>query len=187
MGATTDAQDGKVLRPTDGKVAVGAIDDDLPRSPTDPKLYRADVVMDRPYGELIEGAWFASRQRTITETDVVNFASLTGDWHPAHTNELWAADNVFGERIAHGMLLLSYAIGLVPNAYIVALRRIKNVIYKEPVRFGDTVHVRGRCERLQPLNDDVGMVTAKWKLVNQNIDTCVKMEFECLWRGTWIT
>ena len=151
------------------------------------RFYNADVIMDRPFNELIEGDRFASRKRTITEADVVNFACLSGDWHPAHTNELWAKENLFGERIAHGMLLLSYAIGLVPNAYIVALRRIKNVIYKEPVRFGDTVHVRGRCERLQGLSDEVGMVTAKWKLVNQNIDTCVKMEFECLWRGTWIT
>jgi acyl dehydratase len=161
--------------------------DDLPRSPTDRELFRADVIMDRPYGEIIEGAEFASRQRTITETDVVNFASLTGDWHPAHTNQLWAQENVFGERIAHGMLLLSYSIGLVPNAYIVALRRIKNVVYKAPVRFGDTVHVRGKLERLKPFTDDVGLVGARWKLANQDKETCVKMEFEMLWRGSWIT
>ena len=149
-------------------------------------LHRADTVMDRPYDELIEGEWFASRQRTITETDVVMFASLTGDWHPAHTNALWAEQNIFGERIAHGMLLLSYAIGLVPNAYVVALRRMKNVTYKTPVRFGDTIHVRGMVLKMTPFNEEVGMVTARWKLFNQRDEVCLKMEFETLWKRGWI-
>ena len=138
----------------------------LPMSPTDPKLYRADVVMDRPYDDLLEDKWFASRERTITEADVVNFACLTGDWHPAHTNKVWADQNIFGERVAHGMLLLSYSIGLVPNSYIVVLRRVKNVVYKAPVRFGDTVHVEGKLSKLEPVSDEVGMVGARWKMVN---------------------
>lgn len=178
MGATIDGSDGRVLNPAD---------ENLPKSPTDPKLYRADVIMDRPFDDIIEDAWFASRMRTITETDVVNFASLTADWHPAHTNQQWAEDNVFGERIAHGMLLLSYSIGLVPNAYVIALRKVKNVVYKTPVRFGDTVHVRGRLEKLQPFNDEMGLVSARWKLVNQDLETCVKMEFEMLWKRGAIT
>jgi acyl dehydratase len=158
----------------------------LPMSPTDPELYRADVVMDRPFDEMLEDHWFASRERTITETDVVNFACLTADWHPAHTNQVWAGQNIFGERVAHGMLLLSYAIGLVPNSYIVALRKIKNVVYKAPVRFGDTVHVRGKCAPIQPVDDDMGLVSARWKMVNQDGETCLKMEFEMLWRRGWI-
>ena len=159
----------------------------LPRSPTDPELYRADVVMERPFDELLEDKWFASPERTITEADVVNFACLTGDWHPAHTNRVWAEENIFGERVAHGMLLLSYSIGLVPNSYIVALRRVKNVVYKAPVRFGDTVHVRGRCARIQPVDDEKGLVSARWKMVNQHGETCLKMEFEMLWRRGWLT
>ena len=51
------------------------------------------------------------RGRTITEADVVPFAALTGDMHPQHTDRHWAADGPFGERIAHGMLVLSYALG----------------------------------------------------------------------------
>lgn len=151
----------------------------------EPGFYRADVVMDRPFDEMVEGDRFASRERTITESDVVNFACLTGDWHPAHTNQVWAEKNIFGERVAHGMLLVSFAIGLVPNTYVVALRRLKNVIYKTPVRFGDTVHVEGKVHRKKPFSDEVGMVTALWKLVNQNGETCVKMEFEMLWQRDW--
>jgi 3-hydroxybutyryl-CoA dehydratase len=151
----------------------------------EPAFYRADVVMDRPFDEMVEGDRFASRARTITEADVVNFACASGDWHPAHTNKLWAEKNIFGERVAHGMLLLAFAIGLVPNTYVVALRRLKNVVYKEPVRFGDTVHVEGKVHRLRPFNEEVGMVTALWKLVNQRGEVCLKMEFEMLWQRNW--
>jgi 3-hydroxybutyryl-CoA dehydratase len=146
------------------------------------RFYNADVIMDRPFNELIEGDRFASRKRTINEADVVNFACLSGDWHPAHTNEIWARENLFGERVAHGMLLVSIAIGLVPNTYVVALRRLKSVIFKEPVRFGDTIHVEGKVHRLRPFSDEVGMVTALWKVVNQKGETCVKLEFEMLWQ-----
>ena len=152
----------------------------------EPGFYRADVVMDRPFDEMVEGDRFASRERTITEGDVVNFACLTGDWHPAHTHQVWAEKNIFGERVAHGMLLVSFAIGLVPNTYVVALRRLKNVVYKTPVRFGDTIHVRGTVTAMQPLSDEVGLVHARWKVVNHKGETCVKMEFDSLWRRGWL-
>ena len=184
MAATEEGTNGRAPR-LDPREAVGP-DDGHPRSPTDPQLYRADVVMDRPYDELLPNAWFASRERTVTETDVVNFACLTGDWHPAHTNQVWAEKNIFGERVAHGMLLVSFAIGLVPNTYVVALRRLKNVIYKTPVRFGDTIHVRGTVTAMQPLSDEVGLVHARWKVVNHKGETCVKMEFDSLWRRGWL-
>ena len=53
------------------------------------------------------------RGRTITEADLVSFAALTGDWHPQHADAEWADAGRFGERVAHGMLVLSYAVGLV--------------------------------------------------------------------------
>ena len=56
----------------------------------------------------------ATRGRTITEADVVSFAALTGDWHPQHADAEWASQGRFGERVAHGMLVLSYALGLMP-------------------------------------------------------------------------
>ena len=64
--------------------------------------------------------------RTITEADVVAFANLTGDHHPQHTDAPLGRQGPFGERIAHGMLVLSYAVGLVDfdPERIVALRRI---------------------------------------------------------------
>src|ERR671938_598898 len=92
-------------------------------------------VLARDFEALEPGASFTTRGRTITEADVVSFAALTGDWHPQHTDEVWAAASPFGERIAHGMLLISCAIGLVPldPERAVALRRLSEVVFKRPV------------------------------------------------------
>jgi 3-hydroxybutyryl-CoA dehydratase len=105
--------------------------------------------------------------RTITEADVVAFATLTGDMHPQHTDRRWAADSPFGERIAHGMLVLSYAAGLVPidPERIVALRRIEDAVFKRPVRIGDTIRVEARP--LRP-DDGRGLETWEWRVLNQN-------------------
>jgi 3-hydroxybutyryl-CoA dehydratase len=80
------------------------------------------------------GQRFTTRARTITESDVVAFATLTGDLHPQHVDADWAAASRFGERVAHGMLVLSYAVGLVPldPDRVVALRRVREAVFKRP-------------------------------------------------------
>jgi acyl dehydratase len=67
---------------------------------------------------------FRSPGRTITEGDLVSFSALTGDWHPQHSDVEWAMGSQFSERVAHGMLVLSYSIGLAPldPDRVVALR-----------------------------------------------------------------
>ena len=50
--------------------------------------------------------------RTITETDIVNFAGITGDWNEIHTNKELAERGPFKQRIAHGALVFSIATGL---------------------------------------------------------------------------
>ena len=71
------------------------------------------------------------------------FAELTGDTHPQHTDAEWARDSLFGEQIAHGLLVLSAAAGLVPfdPDRVVALRKVSDAVFKAPVKIGDTVHV----------------------------------------------
>jgi acyl dehydratase len=134
--------------------------------------------------ELRVGDMFTSRARTITEADVIGFAGLTGDFHPAHTDATWAEENIFGQRVAHGMLAVCYSIGLVPNDYIMALRRIRNIVFKRPVFFGDTIRVVGKAVRIIEMSDEVGLVTGRWKVVNQNDETVVTMELDALWRRT---
>jgi 3-hydroxybutyryl-CoA dehydratase len=141
-------------------------------------------TLDLPFERLTEGVSFETRGRTVTESDVVGFCAQTGDWHPQHSDAAWAADSPFGERIAHGMLVLSYAVGLVPfdPDRVVALRRIGDAVFKRPVRLGDTIRVRGLVTGLQPVSDDAGLVTLAWTVVNQEGRTVVRASVDVVWR-----
>ncbi|MEA2445912.1 MAG: hypothetical protein QOJ12_3204, partial [Thermoleophilales bacterium] len=106
------------------------------------------TTLSVPFDELAEGVRFETRGRTVTEADVVAFAAQTGDWHPQHSDADWAGQSEFGERIAHGMLVLSYSIGLLAfdPERVLALRRVADAVFKRPVRLGDTIRVRGSVQ-----------------------------------------
>ena len=86
----------------------------------------------------------ASHAKTVTETDVVLFAGLTGDNNPVHCNEVFAAKTQFGSRIAHGMFcagLISCVAGTrLPGPGCIYLSQ--SLKFKAPVRIGDTVVAR---------------------------------------------
>jgi acyl dehydratase len=136
-----------------------------------------------PFEELATGVEFETRGRTVTEADVVGFAALTGDWHPQHADAEWAASSAFGERIAHGMLVISLAVGLVPfdPERVLALRRVADAVFKRPVRLGDTLRVRGRVDELRPLGDEAGLVALGWSVVNQDDRVVCRARVEVLW------
>ena len=85
----------------------------------------------------------ASLTRTITEAHIVNYAGLTGDWNPVHADAEYAAQSMFGERIAHGMLiagLISAVLGTQlpgPNSIYLG----QDLKFIAPVKIGDTVKV----------------------------------------------
>jgi 3-hydroxybutyryl-CoA dehydratase len=137
-----------------------------------------------PFEELEAGQAFATRGRTVTEADVVGFASLTGDWHPQHADAQWAGASPFGERIAHGLLVVSLAAGLVPfdPGRVVALRQVSQATFKRPVRFGDTIHVEGRIAELTDAAEDAGLVTFAWNVVNQEDRVVCRARVDVLWR-----
>lgn len=137
-----------------------------------------------PFDELAEGTRFQTRGRTVTEADVVAFAAQTGDWHPQHSDADWAGQSEFGERIAHGMLVLSYAVGLLAfdPERVLALRRVADAVFKRPVRLGDTIRVRGSVQACAPVSDDAGLVTLGFQIVNQYDQTVVRARVEVVWR-----
>ena len=103
------------------------------------------TIFAKDFDRLSVGDRFVTRGRTIGEGDITSFATLSGDTHPQHTDAEWAAGSRFGERIAHGLLVLSYSAGLMgfdPDR-IVALRRVADAVFKQPVKIGDTIHVEG--------------------------------------------
>ncbi len=120
--------------------------------------------------------------RTITEADIVNFAGLTGDWHPIHTDTTFAAESAFGERIAHGMLVLSIGMSLafrlgpyeaLPQSFI-AFYGMESVRFTAPVVIGDTIHLETEIAQLEEKDASRGVVTTNNHVVNQNNETvCV--------------
>lgn len=141
-------------------------------------------LFSEQYGELSVGQEFITTGRTVTETDLVNFSALTGDWHPQHSDAEWSRRSFFGERVAHGMLVLSYAVALVPfdPARLVALRRAE-AVFKDAVRIGDTIHAEGRIVRVKELTDGLSLVTGAWRIVNQSGNTVVRARFDVVWRA----
>lgn len=144
----------------------------------------SDDPLRRDFDRLEEGGRFSSRGRTITEADLVSFSTLTGDFHPLHTDAEWAAESEFGGRIAHGAMLLSYCVGLVPfdPRRVLALRGFERVAFKRPVRIGDTIHVEGELESKKPLDDAAGLVVFNWKIVNQRAEVVAIAKARVVWR-----
>jgi 3-hydroxybutyryl-CoA dehydratase len=136
------------------------------------------------FDDLRIGDAMESSGRTITEYDVVSFASLTGDWHPQHADAAWAAESPFGRRIAHGMLVMSYALGLLPidPRVVMALRSIDGAVLKRPVGLGDSIRVQAKIAGLRPLGDEAGLVTLAVRIVNQEDELVARMEIVVLWR-----
>jgi 3-hydroxybutyryl-CoA dehydratase len=126
------------------------------------------------------GEKLVSPARTITETDIVEFAGLTGDWHPLHTDVGYAAASPFGERIAHGMLVLSIGSALIfrlgpyvalPKSFI-AFYGMERVRFISPTKIGDTIHVECEIAAIEPKGPARGVLVCDNKIVNQRGETC---------------
>lgn len=132
------------------------------------------VVLGLWYEDFVEGAERLSPGRTITETDLVAFSGLTGDFSQVHTDEEFCKKTEFGTRIAHGLLGLSIAQGLswrtnYTQGTGVASLAWNKWTFKRPIFIGDTVRVRWRLVNKRPSGSKPGMgiITEFVELVNQ--------------------
>ncbi len=104
--------------------------------------------MARYFEEYQEGEVFRSPGRTITETDVVNFSALSGDWNELHANEEFARRQYFGRRIAHGALIFSVSTGLAAQMDpsqrpdLIAFYGVDRLRFVKPVFLGDTIRLQ---------------------------------------------
>ena len=142
------------------------------------------TLFERDFDELLPGERFETPGRTVGEHDISAFAALTGDAHPQHVDADWAAGSRFGERIAHGLLVLSLAAGSMPfdPERVVALRRVGDAVFKQPVKIGDTVHVEGEVVSTKPIDDSNGLVECRWRVVNQHGRLVLRASVELVWR-----
>jgi 3-hydroxybutyryl-CoA dehydratase len=145
----------------------------------------AASLFESGFAELEVGDRFSTAARTVREADILGFAALTGDSHPQHVDPEWAAGSRFGEQIAHGLLVLSFAVGLLPldPDRVVALRRVGDSVFKQPVKIGDSLHVEGEITRTQELDPEHGLVEARIRIVNQHGRLAVRASVELVWRA----
>lgn len=139
-------------------------------------------MFDKYFDELNVGEQWESRGRTITETDLVLFSAFTGDWYPLHTDKEWAAQTPFGQRIAHGMLVLSVAVGLfnmVPGP-IAAFYGMERVRFIRPTYIGDTLYVKAEVTGKEEKDAERGVVEFKIEVKSKTHETKAIMNMKIL-------
>ena len=126
------------------------------------------------------GQSFESAARTITETDIVNFAGVSGDFASIHTDAVYSEASFFGQRVAHGLLVLSIASGLairsgVLEGTVIAFREMSSWKFSKPVFIGDTVRVLLEVSEKKPMPRlGGGSITLEVKVQNQTDETVMR-------------
>lgn len=137
------------------------------------------------FEEFVDGFLVESKGRTITEADIVNFAGVSGDFNPLHTNAEYAKDTQFGQRIAHGTLIFSIATAL---AYQLGMLDDTSIAFtgfemklRGPVFIGDTIRVQIKVSGRREMKAvGGGLVTFDVKILNQRDEVVQKGEWSML-------
>ena len=116
--------------------------------------------------------------RTVTETDIVNFAGITGDWNEIHTNKELAERGPFKQRIAHGALVFSMATGLSVRMgqtadTVIAFYGLDRLRFVKPTFIGDTIRVKQKVEGKSERDEHSGIVTMLNEVINQRDEVVV--------------
>lgn len=143
------------------------------------------------FDEIEVGDSFRTTGRTLTETDVMNFAGVSGDFNHLHTDAERMASSDFGERIVHGALVFSVMTGLVWQSRgererdaVVAFYGVDRLRFVRPVFIGDTVHVESEVVETDPRDHPVasGLVRYEMRVKNQHGDVVLACELLSLLR-----
>lgn len=142
------------------------------------------------FEEFRVGQKIVSAGRTITESDIVTFAGLSGDYNQIHTDAEFSKATPFGRRVAHGLLGLSIASGLamrtgVLEGTVMAFREINAWKFVKPVFIGDTLHVEMEVAETKALPRlGGGAIVISLEVKNQNGETVMKGTWTALVRST---
>ncbi|MDQ0218102.1 dehydratase [Peribacillus cavernae] len=128
------------------------------------------MLLSKYFEDIEVGEVEVSRRRTITEADINQFANLTWDIHPLHTDEGYAQSTIFKGRIAHGYLILSYAGALaIPTSPgpLLANYGVDRLRFVRPCRIGDSIFVEQKVVEKEDKQNGMGVVTLELKVKNQ--------------------
>jgi len=146
-------------------------------------------MADLFFEDVEAGICFETGARTITETDIVNFAGISGDFHKLHTDAEYARHHTpHGRRIAHGMLVVSVTTGLLARSEF--MRAIETSTlgvreiacqFKRPVFIGDTVRVIARItECSESRKPGRGAIRMLRQVLNQDGDVVVEIQWSAV-------
>jgi len=143
----------------------------------------------RPRGmyfeEFTEATEVVSMGRTITESDIVNFAGVSGDFNTIHTDAQFGKATPYGERIAHGLLVLSVATGLATRLGFMEGTVIAFIglewKFKGAVKIGDTVHLVAKVKQTKAMRAmGGGFVVFDVRVLNQRNEVVQQGEWTVL-------
>ena len=130
------------------------------------------------FEELEIGETLITHRRTVTESDVVSFAGISGDFFYAHMDDIAARESLFEKRVAHGYFVLSAAAGLFVDPApgpVLANYGLEALRFVKPVYIGDTIHARLTCKQKTVKEDREGQIpqgVVHWdvEVTNQNAE-----------------
>jgi acyl dehydratase len=125
-----------------------------------------------------------SAGRTITETHVVHFCMLTGNWLGLHADVEYAKTTRFGQRVVQGSLLFSIANALIPfdPDVVEAFYGVDRLRFHKPTFIGDTITADAEIIELTERGSENGLVTLLLRAVNQRDETVMSCHFKLLVR-----
>lgn len=127
----------------------------------------------RYFEEFEVGQGLMTTGRTITESDIVSFAGLSGDYNQMHVDAEYAAGGEFGQRVAHGLLIVSIATGLIVQTgfmegTVLAFREL-DWKFSLPVMIGETIRAKVEISETKALPRlGGGSINAKVSVLNQD-------------------
>lgn len=144
-------------------------------------------MTQRKYGDDFKvGDIHHTARITVTETHVVNWAGLTGDFYPLHMDRVYAEASQFGERLAHGPMIFALAVGLVAQAgfgedAVIAWLGVDDMRMRAPVRIGDTITVTVEVKECKPTRDPKkGVQTWRYTVHNQRAETVMDFDYKMM-------
>ncbi|MFZ7101044.1 MAG: MaoC/PaaZ C-terminal domain-containing protein [Peptococcaceae bacterium] len=127
------------------------------------------------FDEWVLGEEYITPTRTLTESDVVMFAAMSGDYNELHTSEEFGKTTPFGQRIVHGLLGLAISHGLLFRLGILegtalAFLSVDSWQFKAPIFLGDTIHVKVKVadKKASSSKPDRGVIKLELQIIKQD-------------------
>ncbi|GAA0498013.1 MaoC/PaaZ C-terminal domain-containing protein [Pigmentiphaga sp. GD03639] len=141
-------------------------------------------MITQPFDELSLGQRRRSGGRTMTETDVVNFCGLTGNWLAIHADAEFSKRSLYGQRVVQGGLVFVVVNALLgfDSSVVEAFYGVDKLRFLKPTFIGDTLHAESEIINLRDKGERHGIATTKLVAVNQRDETVLSCEFSLLVR-----